>query len=778
MKQDCVDNIVLSIDTNKIHCLRIEIQGAVQGVGFRPFVYKLAKKTGITGWVRNSSHGVDIEVEGDKNKLKRFITALTAEKPALSFITSKKLLNLEPKGYSEFTISRSKLDENKTALILPDIATCKDCWDEIFNPNDRRYRYPFTNCTNCGPRYSIIESLPYDRSKTSMKTFRMCEECLTEYNDPDNRRFHAQPNACPKCGPHLELWNPDGEILELNVDALIKVCEYICRGKIVAIKGLGGFHLIVDATNDEAVTRLRNLKGREEKPFALMYPDLKSVKKDCLISEHETKILCSSESPIILLKRTNKENPEHSQISPAVAPFNPYLGIMLPYTPLHHLLMSELGFPVVATSGNISEETICTDEHEALNRLRGIADYFLVHNRPIVTPIDDSVVFVINKQGTILRRARGYAPLPISLSRPVSPILAVGGHLKNSIAIASGNQVFLSQHIGDLETKQAYDTFYNTIKSLSKLYNFVPQSVASDSHPDYVSSKYAEGSGFPNIAVQHHHAHILSCMAENEIEPPVLGISWDGSGYGTDGTIWGGEFLKMENGSFSRIAHLRTFNLPGNEKAIKEPRRSAFGLLYEVYGEKLLSTGKGLCSDTISLNDKKNLIKMIEQNINSPLTSSMGRLFDAVASILGLCHTVSFEGQAAMRLEYAIRDIETDDSYGIDIRKVDNIFIINWERMVIGIIEDSRSSVDAGLISAKFHNTLADIILSVAQIMNEKLVVLSGGCFQNRYLTECAINKLHANGFKPYWHHKVPPNDGGLALGQIMAASNTKHRGI
>lgn len=766
-----------SIDGNRIKRLRIEVEGAVQGVGFRPFIYRLAVKSGLTGWIRNSARGAVIEVEGPVGNLNSFISAIDDEKPDHSIITGRKTRYLEPYGYSDFSIEKSESHEHKTALVLPDIATCKECLEEIFDPGNRRYRYPFTNCTNCGPRFSIIEALPYDRRNTSMKAFPMCEECLSEYNDPTDRRFHAQPNACPKCGPHLELWDGSGNILGLYHDALLETCNLIRRGKIVAVKGLGGFHLVVDASNDAAVTRLRNLKGREEKPFALMYPDLRSAKEDCRLNEREVHLLYSSESPIMLLKRKCKSDSTGSGISSSVAPGNPYLGIMLPYTPLHHLLMAELRHPVVATSGNISEETICTDEYEALKRLNGIADFFLVHNRPIVRPIDDSVVFVIDDRETILRRARGYAPLPIHLKKPLPPVLAVGGHLKNTVAISIGEKVFLSQHIGDLENRQSFDTFTDSVDSLCGLYDFKPRTVAHDSHPDYASSKYAVDLDLPSIKIQHHYAHVLSCMAENGLEGPLLGVCWDGTGYGPDGTVWGGEFLKINDRSFSRIAHLRTFHLPGNEKAIREPRRSALGALYEIYGEDALDMKHVLNSDRFRYDEKKNLIKMIEHGINSPATSSMGRLFDAAASIVGLCHIASFEGQAAMRLEYAIGDLNTDETYEYEINQTKDRFIIDWESMIRAIVDDMNESVDAGKIAAKFHNTLVEMIVDVAEIVNEKRIVLSGGCFQNRYLIERTAGRLQARGFEPYRHHCVPPNDGGLALGQIFAVSRVESGG-
>jgi hydrogenase maturation protein HypF len=604
--------------------LKLTVRGAVQGVGFRPFVFRLATGLGLAGWVNNSPQGVFIEAEGPGAELEKFLLRLETEKPPRSFVQSLESSWLDPVGYTAFEIRPSETGGNKTALVLPDIATCPDCLREIFDPRNRRHRYPFTNCTNCGPRFSIIESLPYDRANTSMKTFTMCPECRAEYNEPYSRRFHAQPNACPVCGPHLELWrsgvrqNAANSIThgqprsaERSYDVLLAAVHAIREGKIVAVKGLGGFHLLADARNDQTVQRLRERKQREEKPFALMFPSLESVKAECEVSPLEERLLCSPEAPIVLLRKIGNRQ---SAIGNSIAPGNPCLGAMLPYTPLHHLLLAELGFPVVATSGNLSDEPICTDEYEAFERLRDIADVFLVHNRPIVRHVDDSIVRVMLDRELVLRRARGYAPLPIQLrnaargdARPTKNpkseiVLAVGAHLKNAVALLIGNQVFISQHIGDLETEQAHSAFRCVIADFEKLYAAKPQIVAADLHPDYLSTKFAnelEGRAGPPrpaaggaigtsrptiIGVQHHIAHVLSCMAENEIAPPALGVSWDGTGYGLDGMIWGGEFFLVTDESIERIAHLRPFCLPGGDKAVKEPRRTALGLLHEISG--------------------------------------------------------------------------------------------------------------------------------------------------------------------------------------------------
>ncbi|MCX8103930.1 MAG: carbamoyltransferase HypF, partial [Candidatus Bipolaricaulota bacterium] len=563
--------------------LKIAIHGAVQGVGFRPFVYRLAIELKLTGWVLNSAQGVFIEAEGTKEQLEEFVRRLERDKPPRAFLQSLEASWLDPVGYTAFEIRHSDESGQKIAFILPDIATCPDCWREIFDPNNRRYRYPFTNCTNCGPRFSIIEALPYDRPNTTMKIFRMCPDCQAEYENPLDRRFHAQPNACPQCGPHLELWDAKGTVLAQHDDALCQAAEAIRVGQIIAVKGLGGFHLICDARNDDAVQELRRRKHREEKPFALMYPSLELVQAHCEVSPLEERALTSPEAPIVLMRRR-----ESVQIASSVAPRNPYLGIMLPYTPLHHLLMAELGFPVVATSGNLSDEPICTDEHEALIRLKEIADLFLVHNRPIARHVDDSIVRIVGSQELVLRRARGFAPLPITLRNPERrTVLAVGAHLKNTVALAVGSTVFISQHIGDLETAEAFGAFQRVIQDFERLYDAQPSVIAHDLHPDYLSTQYAQGRKPRTVGVQHHYAHVLACMAENELDSSVLGVSWDGTGYGLDGTIWGGEFLRATRESFTRVAHLRTFRLPGGERAIQEPRRSALGVLYELFGDAL-----------------------------------------------------------------------------------------------------------------------------------------------------------------------------------------------
>ena len=805
--------------------LKLTVRGAVQGVGFRPFVFRLAAELGLAGWVNNSPQGVFIEAEGPRAELEKFLLRLETEKPVRSFIQSLEASWLDPVGYAGFEIRPSETGGNKTALVLPDIATCPDCLREIFDPKNRRHRYPFTNCTNCGPRFSIIESLPYDRANTSMRAFTMCPLCQAEYDNPRDRRFHAQPNACPVCGPRLELWRSGPAKREQNAanfseaqnqprsaersyDALLAAAQAIRGGEIVAVKGLGGFHLMADARNDKAVQLLRERKQREEKPFALMFPSLESVKAECEVSPLEERLLRSPESPIVLLRRLSTLN---SQLSTLIAPGNPYLGAMLPYTPLHHLLMAELGFPVVATSGNLSDEPICTDEREALERLGGIADVFLVHNRPIVRHVDDSIVRVMLDRELVLRRARGYAPLPIHVSLEADvrrlksqtliqlepphvgcyeTILAVGAHLKNAVALSVGNQVFISQHIGDLETEQAYSAFRRVIADFERLYDAKPQIIAADLHPDYLSTKFAnelvaqasrpvgktQTGGLCHIGVQHHIAHVLSCMAENEIAPPALGVSWDGTGYGTDGTIWGGEFFLVTDESIERIAHLRPFRLPGGDQAVKEPRRSALGLVHELSSVQsdlsMQVHQKVACA--FSPRELATLETMLAKKLNSPVTTSVGRLFDAVASLINLRQQIRFEGQAAMELEFALGGIETDEHYNLSLVTRHSSLILDWSPMIEAILVDVQEGASVGVISAKFHNALVEGIVAVAKRAGQERVVLSGGCFQNRYLTERAVRRLQAEGFRPYWHQRVPPNDGGIALGQVVAALRQK----
>lgn len=740
------------------------IRGAVQGVGFRPFVYRLAEEMNLKGWVINNTQGVFIEAEAEPEVLQRFLLRIEREKPAISFIQSFEHIYLDPVLYDKFEIRESE-DGAKTALILPDIATCGECLREIFDPGNRRYCYPFTNCTNCGPRFSIIEALPYDRPRTSMRIFAMCPDCEAEYRDPRDRRFHAQPNACPKCGPHLELWDETGAVGAHGDEALRRAAAAIRDGLIVAVKGLGGFHLMVDATNEAAVCRLRERKHREEKPLALMFPSLEIAAGFTTIDPMEERLLLSPEAPIVLLRRAGRND-----LCASIAPGNPYLGVMLPYTPLHHLLMQEVSRPVVATSGNLSDEPICIHEQEALIRLRGIADLLLVHNRPIVRHVDDSVVRVMAGRELVLRRARGFAPLPVFLPDATANVIAVGAHQKNSIAATVGDQVFISQHIGDLETVPAYGAFEQVLADFTELYELHPKTLACDHHPDYFSTQYAgRQRGVEIVAVQHHYAHALSCMAENQIEAPALGIPWDGSGYGPDATVWGGEFLRITATGFERFAHLRTFRLPGGEKAVKEPRRVALSVLRETLAGNLEGQDDLASLQAFTADERRVLNEMLDRGLRSPQTSSAGRLFDAVASIIGLRQICRFEGQAAMELEFLTHGVETEASYPFDVANIAGSLSIDWAPAIRAIVADLRRKAGNSAIAAKFHNTLAEMMVRVAQACGEEKIVLSGGCFQNRYLSERAIVRLRDEGFRVYWHQRVPPNDGGIALGQVAA---------
>jgi len=800
---------------------RIVIRGAVQGVGFRPFVYRLATEMSLAGWVSNSSQGILIEAEGSQQQLEIFLLRIEKDKPLRSSIQSLEFSILDAVGFPGFEIRKSENAGKTTALVLPDIATCSDCLEEIFNPGNRRYLYPFTNCTNCGPRFTIIESLPYDRPNTSMKIFLMCEACRTEYENPADRRFHAQPNACPECGPSLELWDNRGKVLAGRHEALLQAAESLRNGKILALKGVGGFQLLVDARNHQAVLRVRERKHREEKPFALMYGSLRSIKPSCEVSDLEQRLLLSPECPIVLLQRRKHSDDEGpTEISSAVAPGNPHLGVMLPYSPLHHILMRQLNIPLVATSGNVSDEPICTDEREALQRLGNIADLFLVHNRPIVRHVDDSVAWLLLGREQILRRARGYAPLPILIDNLPDSILAVGAHLKNTVAItvpatstrlrsaedeveAAGSfmghrsidvvprstagagestfdppgQVFISQHIGDLETEEAFVAFRRVVADFRGLYGIKPELVACDLHPDYLSSQYAReyasAQGVTLVPIQHHYAHVASCMAENQLEAPVLGVSWDGTGLGLDDTIWGGEFLLVNESSFQRVSHFRCFRLPGGEAAIREPKRAALGLLYELFGDRLFERGKIAPIQQFRQDELSVLRQMLEKEINSPRTTSVGRLFDAVASIVDLRHKVSFEGQAALELEFARQETAGDECYHLAVG-TEAPLVIDWGPMIDEMLADLERGVPVGRIAAKFHNALVEVIVEIAHQIEEEKIVLTGGCFQNRYLLERVVQRLAAEGFRPYWHQRVPSGDGGIALGQVLAAARSE----
>ncbi|MFA5260267.1 MAG: carbamoyltransferase HypF, partial [Candidatus Omnitrophota bacterium] len=579
MGHDCGHGKGLVADRQRI---RVEIRGAVQGVGFRPFIFRLARELGLSGWVRNSPAGVLVEAEGPLPGLTLLRDRIMSDKPALAFIDNIQVSFFDPLNYNDFEIRPSSDEEQRTAMIMPDIATCPACLAEVFDPGNRRYLYPFINCTHCGPRYAIIQRLPYDRVNTSMSVFTMCEACRQEYLNPASRFFHAQPVACPSCGPQVTFWNREGRGLARKQDALAMAVQALRIGQAVAVKGLGGFHLMVAATDEDAVQRLRRRKQRDEKPFAVMFPSLEAVSRACRVSAEELRLLESPMAPIVLLeRRANPEGSSGPRIAVAVAPGNPDLGVMLPFTPLHHILLREVGSPLVATSGNISDEPVCIDEGEALARLKDVADCFLIHDRPIVRQVDDSLARVMAGRPLMLRRARGYAPLPVRCGKPGRATLALGGQQKNTVALTVGNNIFVSQHIGDLDTRAALQTFQKTADTLIDLYRAPVEQVAHDRHPDYISTKEAGRRGLPLVPVQHHQAHIVACMVDNDLDEEVLGLAWDGTGYGLDATIWGGEFLVASLTDFVRGGHFRPFPLPGGETAVKEPWRAAWGALWE-----------------------------------------------------------------------------------------------------------------------------------------------------------------------------------------------------
>lgn len=751
----------------------MSIRGAVQGVGFRPFVHRLASELGLRGWVSNSPQGVTLELEGPLKQLEQFHLRFQPEAPPRSSIHGTEATWLDPVGYPNLEIRASDSSETSTAWVSPDITTCGECRQEIFDPSNRRFQYPFTNCTNCGPRFTIIDSMPYDRAATTMRDFVMCPACAAEYHNPSDRRYHAQPNACALCGPKIALWDAHGRVLQerSTAEVLKATAILLQQGRIVAVKGLGGFHLCVLARDQAAVQKLRHAKHREAKPFAIMSPSLEVTREFCGVSPAEERLLCSPEAPIVILPSL----PAQTHIAPGVAPGNPNIGVMLPCTPLHHLLLHFIGEPIVATSGNLADEPICTDERDALGRLAGIAEFFLVHNRRIVRHVDDSITRVILGRELVLRRARGYSPFPVSISAPEDfCALAVGAHLKNTVAIAKGEQVFISQHIGDLETSHARESFSNVIADMQILLEAQPTIVAADAHPDYASTHAAHemtSAGKELIPVQHHLAHVLGCMAENQVPAPVIGASWDGTGYGLDHTIWGGEFLRVWTHGWERLAHLRQFRLPGGEVAVRDPRRSALGLLHEL-GSPLPNLNP---ADWFSPNDLKVLEGMLQKSVNSPRTSSMGRLFDAVAALTGLCRQTRFEGEAAMTLEFALpQNAPSCGVYSFPLLCDERPWRLDWEPMLRGINADVAASVPVGIISARFHNGLAQAIVTVARQAGESRLVLSGGCFQNRYLLETTVLLAKESGLTVYWPQRVPPNDGGISLGQIVAAARQK----
>lgn len=744
---------------------RLLIEGVVQGVGFRPHVHGVANRHGLAGWVRNTASGVEIEVEGDSYQLEGFIAELTERTPPLARIDKVGAESIEVFGRRGFTIEPSENREGFQA-VAADVAACNSCLVDVGDHNNRRFAYPFTNCTDCGPRFTIIRAIPYDRANTTMAGFRMCPRCQAEYDDPADRRFHAQPNACPQCGPHLTLTDARGT--EPPGEPLTAAARRLAAGEIVAIKGIGGFHLACDALDESAVTRLRDRKWREAKPLAVMVPDLATARSLCEIGSAERAMLTSPARPIVLMRLRSK-----AAIAHAVAPGLRTLGVMLPYSPLHHLLFAS-GCPraLVMTSGNRSDEPIAIDNSDAISRLGEIADAFVLHDRPIHVRCDDSVIRVVEDAELPMRRSRGYAPLPIALPLRLRAILGCGGQMKNTICLTRGDYAFLSPHIGDLGNFETFVAYEETAARMKSLFRLRPEAVAHDLHPDYGSTRYAHSlpPEVPRIAVQHHHAHVAACMAENGVRESVIGVAFDGTGYGIDGTVWGGEFIVAEYADFTRAAHLGCVPMPGGERAIREPLRMALAHLMHAFGEWDFALPP---LREATARERGAIESQIERGFNAPLTSSIGRLFDAVASLTGIRHRARYEGQAAMELEAAAEPV-ADRCYPIELAGHEPI-VINPAPIICAVVGDVRAGASPATIASRFHATLASMIVAVCLRLRDRTglpyVALSGGVFQNGILLPAARRGLESEGFTVFTHRRVPPNDGGLALGQAMVAN-------
>lgn len=774
--------------------IRITVGGIVQGVGFRPFVYRCAKENGLVGFIRNTSGNVLIEVQGNGDSLNGFVKSILEKHPPLANVRYFKASEIPVEEDADFVIQDSASSCNKEPITPPDFSVCDDCLKELFDPSNRRHRYPFINCTNCGPRFTIIKGLPYDRLLTAMASFKMCPECHREYNDPLDRRFHAEPNGCRLCGPKV-FWanNSDGSVIAEGDDA-INLCEdAVKNGQIAAVKGIGGFHLMVDASNDDAIRLLRERKVRHEKPFAVMFPAGKNdmlyhIKAQAFLNADEKTAVLSRERPIVILKRK-----PHSKLSKLISPGLETVGAFLPYSPLHCLLTEDLKMPLIATSANISDSPIIKDNQEAIYKLNGIADGFLLHNRDIVRRCDDSVTVASKAKTIFFRRSRGYTPYIFKLpSKLNEPVLAVGGNQKATVALGWEDKAVVSQHLGDLTTEEGVQTFEEAIMSLTDFYNIKPLRIACDKHPDYLSTKWALAqNGVKHIQVQHHHAHIAACMMDNNLTNKVLGISWDGSGYGTDGTIWGGEFLIADYKGFERFCTFRKFRLLGGEQAVKEPRRTLLAILYEIYGEDILRSQKiyPVLSNIFTDAELNLFLKMLAKGFNSPFITSAGRVFDAVASLLGICHEASYEGQGAMMLEditgeraNVVYPIPVKDvaAYQMETEKREEVkYVFDWEPMFKAMHEDNSRNIGVKTISQKFHETLAQLILCTAKTVKKERgindVCLSGGVFQNKVLTERAVNLLQENNFTAYTHNALPPNDGGICIGQLIVGGLAEH---
>ena len=749
----------------RIHLL---VKGVVQGVGFRPFIYNLARRHGLAGFVLNTGEGVEIEAEGELKDLEAFRRAVKYEAPPRAVIEHIGPRVMHIKGETDFTIKASKERPDEFQLVSPDIATCDECLAELFDPADRRYRYPFTNCTNCGPRFTIIKDMPYDRPKTTMDAFVMCPACQREYDDPGNRRFHAQPNACPDCGPTLSFVAKSEEQRAKGEEALAAAVAMLKEGKVVAVKGLGGFQLACDAENETAVGRLRERKRRFGKPLAVMMASVEDVEEYCQVHVAERELLISPERPIVLLKQRTKPS-----LAEGIAPGNNYLGVMLPYTPLHHLLMNDTGLILVMTSGNLSEEPIAAENEEGYRRLEHIADGFLVHNRDIYSRYDDPVVRVVENRRVMIRRARGYAPFPVHLPfKAKREVLAVGGELKSTFCLIKDGYGFVSQHIGDMENIDTFEHFERTLELYEKLFRVTPSIVACDMHPEYFTTKLAKGLPAEKlIEVQHHHAHIASVTAEHHFRDPVIGVAFDGTGYGTDGTIWGGEFLIADWQGFRRAAHLREFRLPGGDAAVEKPYRTAFSYLYSIYGDDYKELGIEYLKRLDPI-ETDILIRQVRTGMLSPYTSSAGRLFDAVSSLAGVRHEIEFEGQAAIELEM-LSDEGDHGRYDYALRNEAPV-VIDTEPVIKGVIKDLQAGAPAAVIGAKFHETVAALIIDVCGRLKKETgigtVALSGGVFQNATLYRKVLKGLGRQGFRVLTHKELPVNDGGISLGQAVIA--------
>ncbi len=764
--------------------LRIAVEGAVQGVGFRPFVYRRAAALGLAGWVRNTPRGLLVEAEGAPAAVHALLDALRTAPPRHAAVTRVDPRAVPPAGQPGFAILESLSQGSPAARVLPDLATCGDCLAELFDPADRRYRYPFVNCTACGPRYTIVERLPYDRGRTSMKGFALCAACQAEYENPADRRFHAEPNACPVCGPRLALQAPDGRLLAERDAALHAAAAALAAGRIVAVKGVGGFHLLTDARDERAVRRLRQLKRRPGKPFAVLFGSLEALRVECRVSPLEAALLAGPARPIVLLRRTG------AALADAVAPDLPSVGALLPYSGLHHLLLRELGFPVVATSANAAGEPLVFDEAEAVQRLGGLADLFLVHDRPILRPVDDSVVRVAAGRALVLRAGRGHAPTVVALPGAAAGTVALGGHLKTSVAATAAGSAVLSQHVGDLASHGLRAAHAAVRADLVRTHALPTRLLVHDLHPDYATTRTAQmeadaaagRAGGPaadrarptarprTLGVQHHVAHVAACAAEHGVAPPLLGVAFDGGGFGPDGTIWGGEFLVLAGGAWRRVAHLRGFALPGGDAAVLEPRRAALGLLYEAFGERAFALRELAPLAAFTPAERRVLRRALERNLNAPRCSSVGRLFDAFAALTDLVQRARYEAEAASALEWAADGIEPGRGYPFALREGAPL-VLDWQPALEAALADSEAGTAPGAISAALHFGLADAIAAVARRIGERRVALTGGCFQNARLTAAAVRALERVGLEPLRHERVPPNDGGLALGQAAWAA-------